>query len=294
MLSAAACAKCVLFGEHSILNGGSALTLPIKKLRLKINFQPGAANELRYSGSPLPADAAQILWKLLATEFADVNSRGQYEIASDIPVGAGLGSSAALCVALERLHRPELAVAELTQRAWHCENLFHGTSSGMDPTTIAHERALYFRSPTDFEPLRDGFLSDPDFIFVLVDSAVRRSAQAGIAHTQKLKTADPELWEKKLGALHALAAEGRALFENSEAHSLGVTMNLAHELLRSWDLSHPALEAEREILLAAGAIGVKLTGAGRGGFLLALFAIDDWRALQTRAAAQRNFIELRS
>lgn len=64
-----------------------------------------------------------------------------------------------------------------------------------------------------------------------------------------------------------------------QLRALGEIMNYQHELLRDlYDLSLPALERIRRIALETGALGVKISGAGMGGALIALAeSIDDAR-----------------
>lgn len=292
-LSSQACGKCVLFGEHSILYGSSALALPLKNLVLQISFKAADQNKLILDGKENFPNSEEIFWELLKKDFSDVSYKGEYLIRSQIPLGAGLGSSAALSVALHRLHRPQITQKELIERSWQSENHFHGKSSGMDPCTIATEKSLCFKNIHDFETLNDNFLKDENYVFVLVDSKIRRSALSGISLGQKLKEENPTLWGHILKALQVLAVEGKYYFENCKAHQLGDAMNKAHELLQQWGLSHPELELNRNILLENKALGAKLTGAGRGGFLISIFERSSWLAFKSRQDSSRTcFVEL--
>ncbi len=294
-LSSQACGKCVLLGEHSILHGGSALSLPLKKIQLRIEFTPSNSNSLILNESESFPNAGNLFWELLKKDFSDIACSGHYILKSEIPLGAGLGSSAALSVALHRLHRPQLTRGELIDRAWKSENYFHGKSSGMDPCTIATEKALSFKSPTQFDVLDDVLLKDPRYVFVLADSGVRRSAQSGISIAEKLRDENPQLWNRVLSGLQALVLEGKNYFENSQAELLAEILNKAHALLSEWGLSHPELEKKRKLLLDHGALGAKLTGAGRGGFLISIWERRSWDfylGAHARQNSTRGFLEL--
>lgn len=280
--SSQACGKCVLFGEHSILYGASAISLPLKKLQLKISFKASKTRHLILEAAQSYPKSKELFWKLLEADFSDLPFEGEYTIKSDIPLGAGLGSSAALSVALHRLHRPNITGAELIQRSWQSENHFHGKSSGMDPCTIATEKSLCFKNIYEYDVLNDAFLKDEKHVFVLVDSGIRRSAQSGISLGQKLKDNNPTLWEKILKGLQGLAQEGREYFEKCQAFEISQAMNEAHKLLRDWGLSHPELENMRDYLLANKALGAKITGAGRGGFLISIFERSRWMSIKSR------------
>lgn len=291
--TSSACGKCVLFGEHSILYGASAITLPLKKIQLKIKYKAAKVRKLILETAQNYPNSEELFWKLLEKDFSDLPFEGEYKIQSEIPLGAGLGSSAALSVALHRLHRPGIGQDELIQRSWQSENHFHGKSSGMDPCTIATEKSLCFKSVDNYEILKDDFLRDEKHVFVLVDSGIRRSAQSGISQGQQLRESDPSLWEKILKGLQLLAVEGRQYFEKCQALELSQAMNEAHKLLREWGLSHPELEKQRDFLLENNALAAKLTGAGRGGFLISIFERSRWLQLKSREnSGSIRFFEL--
>ena len=284
---ASACGKCILFGEHSILEGGSAIALPITDLKLTIHFEPGSKNKLELQTdlqgyADIAPQAEDLLWTLLKRDFADCKTRGNYVIESAIPLGAGLGSSAALTVALNRQFRPNIPLDEMIRRAWQSENLFHGKSSGLDPTTITLEKPIYFRTPMSYSELRVPVSLKKDYVFVLHDSGVRRSTHQTISSAQKLRERERATWEKTIRALQEIVNTAKETFEAGIGPDLAAHMNQAHESLRILGFSNPALEDLRNNLITEGALGAKLTGAGLGGFVLSLFELNRWREFFTR------------
>lgn len=83
-----ACGKCVLFGEHSILYGASAITLPLKKLQLKIKFKASQTRRLILEATQQYPQSEELFWKLLETDFSDLPFEGEYTVQSEIPLGA--------------------------------------------------------------------------------------------------------------------------------------------------------------------------------------------------------------
>jgi mevalonate kinase len=289
---ASACGKCILLGEHSILEGGSALALPLKMLKIEISFEAKKENSLTVN-FPLQDKDEKLFWSLLREDFSEFNTIGAYNIESSLPIGAGLGSSAALCVALNRLFRKNIYSKELIEKSWLSEFRFHGKSSGIDPTTIVKEKALHFYKPNEFSEIIFPSDFNSKFIFVLFDSKIRRNTHKIIQQSQSLKERDPLLWKETISQLQLLALEAKAALQNNKIQSLGLLMNKAHSLLGELGASNEELNALQYQIINQGAFGAKLTGAGRGGFLLALFELKTWNALKSRKSSEfGSFFEL--
>ena len=144
-------AKWVLTGEHAVLRGATAVALPHPEFGLELIFTPKDSTELLVLPSP---QAQRVVMELLQAvqdqcETEDrsfILPRGQLEIRSSIPIGAGLGSSAALCVAMARWLAEPLKIppSEILPFATQLEHRFHGRSSGMDIAVIALAQPITF------------------------------------------------------------------------------------------------------------------------------------------------------
>jgi len=139
-------AKWVLTGEHTVLRGGSAIAFPHPKFSLKLMFRE--QDSFSITVNPFQSQIKQLIGR--ACEFLNKEttlfSKGEISIESQIPIGAGLGSSAALSVAMARLAiwRTGSNVDLWIPLATHLEDLFHGKSSGMDVSVIAHSQPIFF------------------------------------------------------------------------------------------------------------------------------------------------------
>ena len=124
--------KLLLFGEHAAVYGHPALGISLPwRLELKVTRLSGTGLDETGRGG----DAHPPLPEQLAAMFGTPRLHGLVEVRSQIPVGLGFGSSAALCVAAERALAGSvqpLTAAAAWRGAHERERVFHGTPSGAD------------------------------------------------------------------------------------------------------------------------------------------------------------------
>jgi len=192
----------------------------------------------------------------------------------------GLGSSAALAVAVSRLllgasgKRP--TPAKVLALALRMEEAFHGTPSGVDHTVSAHGAPLLYRRPVSAEPGRPGRVRKVRIgaraTLVLALVGPRRGTQETVAALRRRAARWPVRYGRLFTEMGRLAVEGTAALEAGDLESLGDAMNVNHGLLAAAGVSSPALDTAVDTLRRAGALGAKLTGAGGdGGAVVALF-----------------------
>jgi mevalonate kinase len=150
--------KWILAGEHTVLRGGQALVFPVESRYLDFSFEPG--DELRLNIQHQNTDLEMAFWGVLEKALQKLGlSRkqvsGQLSLKSNIPVGAGMGASATLCVSLAKwlTSLGHLAETEQYDFAKDLENLFHGQSSGVDVAVALRHEPLIFSVEGGFEPL---------------------------------------------------------------------------------------------------------------------------------------------
>ena len=253
-----------LIGEHTDYNGGLALPFAIEL---------GVTVSAREAPAP---DLADPFTRAVATElerFGAPLGPARVEIESNLPSGAGLGSSGAVGVALvlalsslgdsPQLRRRD--VAEVASRAEHAL----GSRTG-----LLDQYASLFGEPgkallIDFSslsvepvPVRLG-----GFRFVFLDSGERR-ANSDSGYNDRRAECEHGVPSR----LRHVASENERVLEAAEAVrtgdmlKLGRLLNASHKSLRDdFEVSTPAIEAARIRLLEAGAIGARLHGGGFGG-----------------------------
>ncbi len=278
--SGRACGKVILLGEHAAVYGRHALAVPIEDA-VRVSVREGAPgvrlaipdwgiDDAWTARGTVPEGAAAVaalVMKELGAEHAGYDIR----VTSRIPIGMGLGSSAAFAVAVIRafaaLQSREMTDLETDRLAFRCEQLTHGTPSGIDNNIATFgEPVLYSKGQTRTKPIP---LSEP-LPLVVAASSQRGSTKAMVAGVRDRYEKDSVLYETIFNEIDEMSvAAAAAIAERDFAH-LGAMMNVCHGFLNALQVSTPELEAMVATAREAGAIGAKLTGAGGGGSIVAL------------------------
>jgi len=273
--------KWVLAGEHSVLRGASAIALPHPEYGLSLSFDP-TGSDTQFQVKPSNATGV-IQGLLLGVLGADAQlPQGILEIQSSIPIGAGLGSSAALCVAVSRWLAGSLrfAESEILSFATRLEHRFHGKSSGMDIAVIAMDQPVLFsmqKGPTTLNVKKT-----PRFTFH--DTGIRAQTRACIQKVEEYVRNHPAEGlrrDEEMGDASRIAMDGLILYSagNNAGSSEQIrglqliqkSMRQAQECFYSWGLVPPEAQQLEALLLSQGALAVKMTGAGGGGMMVSLW-----------------------
>jgi len=223
-----------------------------------------------------------------------------YTLRSTIPIAAGLGSSASICVCLaaslllqiRTLSGPHpdqppdearLQVERINRWAFVGEMCIHGNPSGVDNTVATQGKAVVFQRPDYCKPPNVKPLWNfPELPLLVVNTNQAKSTAFEVAKVGNLKKTHPQITESILTAIDKVsegAAEliGREDFDSEELSSLeelGKLMTINHGLLVALGVSHPRLERIRELVDHEGIGWTKLTGAGGGGCAITLLKPD--------------------
>ncbi|MCS6871859.1 MAG: mevalonate kinase [Anaerolineae bacterium] len=288
MYTYSAPAKVILFGEHAVVYGEPAIAAPFAALQAQVTATPaphgsglsiiGAANGVTLH--VLPANdtpdnaliyAAQLVLKALDKAPPDLT----LELRSNIPIGGGFGSGAAVSVALMRALSAALGMPlsgeALNSLVYKVEQLHHGTPSGIDNTVIVYEQPVYFVRGKAPETFRVGM----PLTFVVADTGVSVSTRETVGDVRRLYERDQAHYGGIISEIGALVRRARSMIEASDAYeALGELMDVNHDLLRALTVSSAQLDHLCAVARESGAYGAKLSGGGRGGCLIALVEPD--------------------
>ena len=296
---AVACGKVILFGEHAVVYGRHALAVPIR------NGMRACAAESRNPRIDIPGwgvseslagDSPSGLCGLVATLAAGLglaHDRFAITVRTRLPRAMGLGSSAALAVAVGRALAAAAHIAvddeRINQLAFECEKLAHGTPSGIDNTVACYGEPLLYRRGQP--PERLVLPEDPPLV---IASASRPGSTAvAVAALRERRARKTAVYERLFDEIDALALEGRQALLVRDYRSLGLLLDVCHGLLNALGVSTAELETLVTIARDAGAAGAKLTGSGGGGSIVALCPGREAEVAAAFTAAGYPTIELR-
>jgi mevalonate kinase len=299
-ISASAPGKIILFGEHAVVYGRPALAVPVEQIaaRAVVIAEPRLASgsvRLQAPGIGLQADLADLpadhplgmaIRGVLAALEISYPPAFSLRVTSTIPLAAGLGSGAAVSVAIIRavacfMGRP-LPDEQVSALAFEVEKRYHGTPSGIDNTVIAFRKPVYFIRGQPIETLH---VAEP-FTIVIGDTGVRSPTAIAVGELRCLWQADPQHYETLFDAAGQIAQKARALIESGRPLELGPLMDENHHLLQVMQVSSPQLDRLVGAARSAGALGAKLSGGGRGGNMIAL--VESNTAEQVASALQAS------
>ena len=194
-------------------------------------------------------------------------------IAGTLLAGSGVGASAASCVSLARALNAEfelgLSIEEINRVAWQGEFPYHGVASGVDNTASTYGGLLLFflkGKQQHFERLK----SPAPFEIVLANSGVTVDTAALDAFIDRQKADEAELFASRLQVMTAQVSEMKTALESGDLATVGRVMSANQKLLIDMQMSHEIVDAMCETAVANGALGAKVTGGGRGGYMLSL------------------------
>jgi len=199
--------------------------------------------------------------------------------------GSGVGASAAHCVSLARALNDEfnleLSIDQINHFGWEGEFAYHGTPSGVDNTASTYGGLILYQIKNGAKNWQRINLRQPVEV-VLGNSGVTADTSKLDAHVEEQEKSNPALFQERLRTITLQAQAMRNALEDFNLSQVGDIMTANHEILIKMDLSHETLVYLCNKALELGALGAKVTGGGRGGYMNAL---TPGKALQEKVAA---------
>jgi len=273
-------AKWILAGEHAVLRSSPALVFPVPNKYVELSYL-AAENELSADFSaPYGETLLLFFWGILEEGLHHLGLKqeqlkGKFFLKNNIPMGAGMGFSAALCVAVARWFAFQNWISNdvLFDFAKKLENSFHGKSSGVDIAGVLNNQGMRFKSDTKVKPIELAW-----------QPKLYLSCSESISVTAKCIKAVDELWDHhphqaekidaEMAASVELAEKALRLNQQEGFPLLAEAILAAQRCFEQWGLVKGALAQHMQALVEKGAVAVKPTGAGSGGYVLSLWNLE--------------------
>ncbi|MDP2767344.1 MAG: mevalonate kinase [Candidatus Methanoperedens sp.] len=267
MTTCSAPGKIYLFGEHAVVYGEPAIACAVE-LRTRVSAKSSDAITI-YSGigntgldfevHPYVSSAIKRLGS------PDVS----IEITSDIPVGSGLGSSAAVTIATLAAINIEFGLGyeneKLAKIGHEIEKEVQGAASPTDTFVSTFGGVVEIPSRKRLNLLDCGIV-----IGNTNKGASPKKTAKLVKQVAALKEEYPDAINPIIKTIGSFARQGEVLVSEKNYTSLGKLMNVNHGLLDALGVCTMKLSTLVYAARNAGAYGAKLTGAGGGGCMVAL------------------------
>ena len=276
---ASAPGKVILFGEHFVVYGVKAILCAINK-RVTVT-----AEKIKEEKISIKSDIGDLELELnkpiseinsplkpfyyLANKIIRNQSTGiEIKIESDIPLGAGLGSSSACCVAgaaaISKLFS-EKTKKEILELAIEAEKTIFENTSGADCTVCTYGGIIEYEKEKDFIKIK----SEPNFHLIIANSNIKHSTESIVSKVKQFKNEDTERFSKLCNDESKLIEDVLQLLKENNIQKLGQKVVQNQKYLETIGISNEKLKD----MIKTGqesSFGTKITGAGDGGCVFSL------------------------
>ncbi|MBS1252563.1 MAG: Galactokinase [Anaerolineales bacterium] len=279
-VSASAPGKVILFGEHAVVYGRPAIAVPVPARQATVTVRAGDdgltihATNLDCVLTVSPDNAEDPLAVAVINTLRHLDAGFEHDLSvqvkSTIPIGSGFGSSAAVSAALiqaiGRYFDAELTPADVSRLVYETEVLYHGTPSGIDNTVVAYAEPTYFVR----QQIMDRFDVGRPMHLVIADTGRMTPTRETVGDVRAGWQRDPETYAVVFDAIGEIVDAARAAIAEGDLVEVGRLMDENHLCLRQLDVSSDELDYLVCAARAAGAMGAKMSGGGRGGNIVAI------------------------
>jgi len=274
---ASAPGKIILFGEQFVVHGTKAILAAIDKRvtvtttfmdnnTIKVNSELGTLEVPISSSYEVKSEFRPFVY--LANKMIGSNQSVnglEITINSDIPIGVGLGSSSACCVAaaasISGLFK-ELPSEENLKMSIEAEKTIFPDTSGADCTVCTYGGMIEYPS---IEKIDNAF----DLNLLIANSMIPHNTKNSVEKVNKFKKNDEERFSQLCDLETKLIDEVIIAMKNNDAATFGLKMSENQKYLEEIQVSNDTL---RDMISSLNEIslGTKITGAGDGGCIIAL------------------------
>jgi len=274
--------KVILFGEHFVVHGvpgivsaiDSTTDAEVTKVQSEINVKDERKTAKGYSEEKR-LQQLESIDRMLKAMGIDPKIGLDIWVGGTLPGFSGLGASAASSVAIARAIAQELHMKvseeKINQVAYEGEKAYAGNPSGIDNTAATYGGFMWFKKNLGGGPDNVERLSIKAPVEIVIGSTGKvANTKAMVEGVAERKKKDPKKYDPLFAQAGNLAVAGRKALEAGDLETVGKIMTENHKLLVDMEMSHEILNDLCSVALENGALGAKVTGGGRGGYMIAL------------------------
>ncbi len=267
MITCSAPGKIYLFGEHAVVYGEYAIACAVE-LRARVTVT--GSDRITISSDLGKTGLDHEIHPYVSLAIEKLGARKvSVEISSEIPVGSGLGSSAAVTIATLSAINLEFGLGhkneELARMGHEIEQKVQGAASPTDTFVSTFGGVVRIPSRRRLNMLECGVV-----IGNTNKGATPKKTAKLVKHVASLWEEYPEVIDPIIKTIGLFSKKGEILVKKKDYVSLGKLMNVNHGLLDALGVGTAELSALVYAARNAGAYGAKITGAGGGGCMVAL------------------------
>lgn len=272
--------KCIIAGEHAVIRGSQALVVPVKEKFLEISYK-NTSDEFKAEFEGLMKDELSLVFFGVLEKALNVINRkhselkGELRLHNTVPVGAGLGASATLCVAVGRFleNLGWVSSGHLYEFCRQLENLFHGESSGIDIASTLSGKPIEFQRPSQITELKLNW-KPKLYISFCGQRGMTAECVRMVKDLWTVKESDAAKIDQDMKDSVLLMKKSFSTTESDGLVDLIESINKARSCFERWGLTAGALDTHMKKLTEDGALAVKPTGSGRGGYVISLWRTE--------------------
>ena len=276
---ASAPGKVVLFGEHFVVYGVKAILCSINK-RVTVTAEKTSERKISINSKigKLDLDPNKLISEInsplkpfyyLANKAIENKDTGIHiQIDSEIPLGAGLGSSSACCVAgaaaIFKLFG-DISKEKILKLAIEAERTIFENTSGADCTVCTYGGIMEYDKNNGFKKIEH----EPNFQLVIINSNIEHSTQSMVSKVKEFEKRNKEEFSRLSNLESKVIEDVLKLIKENKMQEIGQKMNQNQEYLENIGISNNELTSMIKIGQELS-FGAKITGSGGGGCIFAL------------------------
>ena len=276
---ASAPGKVILFGEHFVVYGVKAILCSINK-RVTVTAEKTSERKISINskigklelepGKPISEINSPLkpFYYLANKSIENKDSGIRIHIDSEIPLGAGLGSSSACCVAgaaaIFKLFG-NISREEVLKLAIEAERTIFENTSGADCTVCTYGGIMEYDKNKGFKKIQ----YKPNFQLVIINSNIEHSTQSMVSKVKEFENKNTEEFSRLSDLESKLVEDVLKLVKENKIQEIGQKMNQNQKYLENIGISNKELTKMIRIGQESS-FGAKITGSGGGGCIFAL------------------------